>query len=120
MNIEEAHDLCISQPYATEDMPFGDDAIAFRVGGKIFALMMLMRNEQLSLKCAPELSEELRASHISIQPAWHLNKRHWIQIDLKGSDINKALVTQLIEHAHNLVLHKLNKYQLAELYKMKR
>lgn len=37
MTIEDARIYCLSKPHATEDMPFGDDYVTFRIGGKIFA-----------------------------------------------------------------------------------
>ena len=36
MNIEDIRNFALSLPYVTEDMPFGSDALALRIGGKIF------------------------------------------------------------------------------------
>lgn len=35
MEISEVREYCLSLPFATEDMPFGDDIVTLRVGGKI-------------------------------------------------------------------------------------
>ena len=39
MNVEELRDYCLSIKNATEDMPFEDELIVFRVFGKWFAVV---------------------------------------------------------------------------------
>jgi len=41
MNIEDLRKFCLSIKYATEDMPFGDEYLVFRVFGKWFAVIPL-------------------------------------------------------------------------------
>lgn len=41
MNIEEVRDYTLSLPGVTEDQPFGDDVITFRLEGKIFVCLWL-------------------------------------------------------------------------------
>ena len=41
MDLEEVCSFALSLPGATEDCPFGDEILVFRVGDKIFALMSL-------------------------------------------------------------------------------
>ena len=41
MNIEEVRDYTLSLPGVTEDQPFGDDIITFRLEGKIFVCLWL-------------------------------------------------------------------------------
>lgn len=36
MNIEEVRKYCLSLPDTEEAMPYGEDWVVFRVGGKIF------------------------------------------------------------------------------------
>ena len=36
MNIEEVREYCLSLPGTEEAMPYGEDWVVFRVGGKIF------------------------------------------------------------------------------------
>lgn len=36
MNIEEVRECCLSLPCTEEAMPYGEDWVVFRVGGKIF------------------------------------------------------------------------------------
>ena len=42
MNIESFRDFCMSLPNVTEDFPFDDTTLVFRVGGKIFAIVGLL------------------------------------------------------------------------------
>lgn len=41
MNAESIRDYCLSLPLATEDFPFDETTLAFRVLGKIFAMIDL-------------------------------------------------------------------------------
>ena len=43
MNIETFRDFCLTLPHTTEDMPFGEDFLVFRIANRIFALMNLNR-----------------------------------------------------------------------------
>ena len=55
MNLEELRDYCLSLPHVTEDMPFGEDFLVFRICNRIFALTNLERNPvSVNLKCNPE------------------------------------------------------------------
>lgn len=106
MNISEVREYCLSLPFATEDMPFGDDIVTLRVGGKIFAMLNLMDTSRVSLKCAPDYAEELRERYTAIRPAWHMNKRHWNDVGLGGA-VPSSLVSSLIRHSYNCVVRGL-------------
>ena len=41
MNLEELREYCLSLPYVTEDMPFGEDILVFRICNRIFVLTNL-------------------------------------------------------------------------------
>ena len=47
MNLEELRDYCLSLPQVTEDMPFGEDFLVFRICNRIFALT--------NLECEPKV-----------------------------------------------------------------
>ena len=75
MNIEEIRDYCLAKPVVTEGFPFGDTALVFKVGGKMFALLDLSEESRgISLKCDPELAIELREQHPEVTPAYRFNK----------------------------------------------
>jgi predicted DNA-binding protein (MmcQ/YjbR family) len=75
----------------------------FKIAGKIFAIAPL-DDEPLtvSVKCDPELAEQLREAYDSIVQGYHLNKRHWVTVTL-GQDAPDELVAQLVEDSHDLV-----------------
>ena len=51
MNIEQVRDFVLSLYGVTEDQPFGDDNITFRVEGKIFLCLWLANDEQGARGC---------------------------------------------------------------------
>ena len=108
MNIESVREYCLSLPHATEDFPFDETTLAFRIGGRIFAMIDLERTEWFVLKCNPDMAIELREKYAEIAPAWHMNKRHWNQINLFGY-LSEELICSLIRHSYSLVFGKLPK-----------
>ena len=106
MNIEEVREYCISLPDVTESFPFNDTALVFKAAGRIYAILDLSEDERgISLKCDPELAIELREQHPEITPAWHLNKKHWNGVSLKGNLSEKQL-KRWIRHSHSLIVNK--------------
>ena len=85
MNVESIREYCLSLPGVTEDFPFDESALAFRIYGKIFAMIDLDDTKWFVLKCEPERALQLREEHAEISAAWHMNKKHWNQIDLTGT-----------------------------------
>lgn len=116
MDIEAFREHCLTLPGVTEDFPFGEDALAFRVGLKIFALVMLSRHPaQANLKCEPERAMELRERYPQhVLPGYHMNKRHWNTVLLEGP-LTARQIGELVEHAHALVLASLSKGERARI-----
>lgn len=106
MTPEELKGHCLTMPGSSETFPFGPETSVFKVGGKIFALSALGSQElKVSVKCDPEVGEGLRATHETIVPGYHLNKRHWITVTL-GGDAVDAQVRDLIQDSYDLVKPK--------------
>ena len=82
MNIEEVRECVLSLYGVTEDQPFGDDNITFRLEGKIFLCLWLGCERQadagprFAIKLTPERNEALREAYAAVTPAWHWNKKH--------------------------------------------
>ena len=108
MNIEEFRDYCLLKPGVTEDMPFGENTLVFKVGGKMFALTDINSFASINLKCDPEKALELRDQYPFILPGYHMNKKHWNTVVLDGA-ISRNLLTELIDHSYNLVYSGLPK-----------
>jgi predicted DNA-binding protein (MmcQ/YjbR family) len=102
-------------PGAFEDRPFGPGVQVFKIAGRMFAILG-HRNGHLavSLKCDPFLSEVLRAEHACITPGYHLNKRHWITIEIDGS-LGDHEILGLVEHSYDRVRTRLTNAERAAL-----
>ncbi len=114
MNTEEFRDLCLSMPCVTEDTPFDESTVVFRLRGKIFACIPTDRPMTVVLKCDASLALELRDRYPSVEGAWHWNKKYWNQILLDGS-VPDELLGNLIRHAYNEVRNKLPQKQRLEI-----
>lgn len=116
MDVESVRAYCLSLPQATEDTPFDFNdyggIVAWRVLGRIFAMIDLDNTEWFVLKCDPDLAIDLRDRHAEVTPAWHMNKRHWNQVSLRGS-LADSLITSMIRHSYALVAAKLTRKALA-------
>jgi predicted DNA-binding protein (MmcQ/YjbR family) len=104
MTADELRTTCLALLGAVEEQPFRDPEITtFKVGGKIFAITRLDGEPlRVSLKCDPELAEQLRLTYPAITPGYHLNKRHWNTVMLDGS-LDDAMVSDMIEDSYALV-----------------
>ncbi|MDA8572251.1 MmcQ/YjbR family DNA-binding protein [Flavobacteriaceae bacterium] len=115
MTVEHIRMFCLDKPKATEEFPFDEDTLVFKVLGKIFALCPLEKWEQgrpsITLKCDPDYALELREKYDSIKPGFHANKRHWNTIHLKTNALSPKLVFELIAHSYDMVVKNMTKKQ---------
>ena len=104
MTAAELRRLCLKLSGAEETFPFGPETSVFKVGGKMFALAALQRRPlKVSVKCEPELGEQLRGSYDEIEPGYHLNKRHWLTVTC-GGVADDELVRELVSGSYDLVV----------------
>lgn len=108
MNIEYIREFCLALPHTTEDLPFDEDTLVFRIAGKIFALCGIENFSSINLKCDPERAVELRERYNGVQPGYHMNKTHWNTVHVQ-SDVPEQLILELIEHSYNIVRSSLPK-----------
>jgi predicted DNA-binding protein (MmcQ/YjbR family) len=114
MTRDEVFKHCLGLPSAVEDYPFGDEVAVFKVGGKLFAIVGLVGNPAVTLKCDPDLAVELRARYAAVRPGYHANKRHWNTVDLDGS-IDPDEVREMVDHSYGLVVASLTRAERARL-----
>jgi predicted DNA-binding protein (MmcQ/YjbR family) len=115
MDAAALRDCCLGHPGATEEFPFGPETSVFKVAGKLFAISALDRTPlEVSLKCEPELAEQLRAGYPAVRPGYHLNKRHWNTVTLDGS-LSDQHVRDLVEDSYDLVVSALPKRMREQL-----
>ncbi|HEY2801321.1 MAG TPA: MmcQ/YjbR family DNA-binding protein [Chthoniobacterales bacterium] len=109
MDLEDFREYCLTKTGASEETPFGPDALVFKVGGKLFALASL--NDvppRVNLKCDPELALDLRDRYEEVQPGYHMNKKHWNTVELSGG-VPAAELRRWIDHSYDLVAKSLPK-----------
>jgi len=93
----------------TEEFPFDETTLVFKVCGKVFALTGLKSPEfKVNLKCDPDRAVELRETYESITAGFHMNKKHWNTVSIDGSFSNE-LFMELIDHSYLLVIKGLPK-----------
>ena len=109
MNIEEVIQHCLSYPETEETVPFGPDALVYKVCGKMFALTAPDQfPSRVNLKCDPDEAMELRDQYEAVIPGYHMNKKHWNTVTLDGS-IPSALISKMIDNSYRLVVQSLKK-----------
>ena len=115
MDLEEIRQYCLQKKGTSEDFPFGEDTLVFRVKEKIFCLVNLEKIPTfVNLKCDPEKAVELRGEYSSVKPGYHMNKRHWNSVYLEGGFSDREL-KEWIDHSYSLVARGLKKSERIEL-----
>ena len=115
MNIEELRDYCMQKKGVTEEFPFDEETLVFKVLGKMFALSGLEHQPpKVNLKCDPERAIELREEYDGlIYGGYHMSKKHWNTI--KISRLSSSFIKELIDHSYDLVVAKMPKKQREKL-----
>ncbi len=115
MQTDFFREYCLQKPGVVEDMPFGEDHLVFKVGGKMFALVALDEvPASANLKCDPDRALELRDRYEEVRPGYHMNKKHWNTVVIDGG-IPDAEVRAMIDHSYDLVMRALPKKVAAAL-----
>ncbi len=116
MTARELMAACQALTGSVEERPFRDpDVTVFKVGGKIFAITRLEADPlRVSLKCEPDLAQQLRVTYPTITPGYHLNKRHWNTVVLDDS-LPRQMVLDMIEDSYDLVVASLPRARRAKV-----
>jgi len=102
-------------PGSEASFPFGPGVRVSKVGGKLFALVVIEAKPlRINLKCDPEFAIALREGNPSILPGYHMNKRHWNTLVLDGG-VEKSELLDLIRHSYALIVKKLTRKKQREL-----
>ena len=117
MNLESFRAWCLAKKGVTEEMPFGEETLVFKVMGKMFALTDITDFSSINLKCDPERAIELRERHEAIVPGYHMNKKHWNTVILDGS-LPEKLIRGLVDDSYDLVVSGLTKKQKSALERL--
>lgn len=118
MNIQDLFDFCLSKKGVTEHFPFDQDTLVFKVGGKMFCLTSLLSWENgtpsVNLKCDPEIAQELRVQFESVEPGYHMNKKHWNTVKINMEIPDKDICNMILD-SYCLILDSLPKKIKSEL-----
>jgi predicted DNA-binding protein (MmcQ/YjbR family) len=115
MNTEQLRKYCLAKKSVTEDFPFDDKILAFRIAKKIFLLTSYEKPLSMNLKADPELAIEFRKKFIGeVTPGYHMNKKHWNSVLLQGKIPVKDL-KMMIDHSYEQVLQSLTKKERDEV-----
>lgn len=112
MTHEELRKYCLRCHGAEETTPFGPEALVYKVMSKMFALLPFEpprdRPTTIALKCNPYIGQHLRESWPAVTAAYHMNKRHWIEVAMDGS-VPDDLVREWIDESYALVVKGLTR-----------
>lgn len=114
MNIESYRAYCLTKKGVTEEFPFNASTAVFKVMGKMFALLDIDDFDGINLKVDPEEGADLRDRYSFVEPAYHMNKRHWITVKVEGVVPDKLLLAWT-DKSYQLVVDGLTKSQKATL-----
>ena len=109
MDLNALKAYCMSKKGATENFPFDDVTLVFKVGSKMFGLTDISDPKlKISLKCDPLFALDLRREFSAIKPGWHLNKTHWNTVEIDGT-IPEESIFMMINLSYDLVFKGLKK-----------
>jgi len=97
-------EYCLSFENVYEDYPFDETWTVMRHGDsrKCFAFIFEREgNVWINLKCDPEWRDMWTRAHVSIVPAYHMNKTHWLSVILDGT-VPGDVVKELVETSYAL------------------
>ncbi len=98
------HEYLLAKPGAVLEYKESWNSMLYRVGGKIFAILLRDNQKRLlvNMKCEPMISMEFRENLKGVEAGWHMNKLHWISLVLKARAPEDA-VKELADMSYALV-----------------
>ncbi len=114
MDVLDYRNFCIALPGTTEEFPFDENTLVFKVMGKMFTACDVDDFESINVKCNPEKAVELRELYSAVNPGYHMNKKHWNTIVMDGT-ISDDIIEQWILDSYTLVVSGLTKKLKSEL-----
>ena len=102
MTLKNFQLYCETLPGSAADFPFDETALVYKLQGKMFALTGFHDFSYISLKCDPDYAAALREAYPAVTGGYHLNKRHWISVQLDGS-LSNDFIFNLLLNSYYLV-----------------
>jgi predicted DNA-binding protein (MmcQ/YjbR family) len=116
MTLDEFQKYCRSFEGVTEEFPFDETTLVYKVKGKMFTLADVESFESINVKCDPDEALVLREIYDSVTPGYHMNKNHWNTVALDGKITDKQL-KKWIRDSYDMVVKGLPKRIREELRK---
>ncbi len=112
MTIDEIKEYCKNKHKATEEFPFGDVPICYKLGGKIFAQIYLYEHDKkITLKCTADAGQFYRMVYPDkVVRGYHcppIQQPYWNTIYLDDFPDDELL--NMIDLAYDTVFAKLSK-----------
>lgn len=104
MNVDAIREFCLSFPGTTEKLQW-DDALCFKVSGKMFAVLGLDK-VRFTFKCSPERFTEL-VEREDIDPSPYLGRYKWVILHRLDA-VPWAELKDLIRESHGMVAAKVS------------
>ena len=99
-----AHRMALEMPFTEHCWPFGPEHDVFKVSGKIFMLTTTAHGRPVvNLKAEPQTALLNQQIYPSIEPGYHMNKKHWISV-YAGEEIDESLLASLIQASWDRVV----------------
>ncbi len=112
MTRRELIDHCLGFPGSYEDYPFDDPgaedawtAMRHSSNRRCFAFIYERGGLRVNLKCEPARADFLRGTYAGVKPAFHMNKEHWITVEI-DSDVPQSELFDMIERSRRLTAPK--------------
>jgi predicted DNA-binding protein (MmcQ/YjbR family) len=110
MNIEEVRNYCLQKKGVTEEFPFDEDTLVFKVAGKIFLITSLSAQPfACNLKMNAELVPQYRELYTSVAPGYHMNKKYWNTVNFADGNVPRKMLLWMIDHSYAEVVKGLPK-----------
>ncbi|MCL6293943.1 MmcQ/YjbR family DNA-binding protein [Jejuia spongiicola] len=119
MNIEQIREHCLSKKGTTEEFPFDEHTLVFKVLGKMFVIAPLNKWEKeeatITLKCNPNYTIELREEYESIYAGPYVSNKHWNTISIYKGELKPQFIIELIDHSYDMVVKGMTKKMRTQL-----
>ncbi len=109
MNIEDFRAYCLSFKDVEDRMAFDRapseydrNLLLFSVRDKWFCFVNIDVFDFCTIKCDPELSQELQDRYEGVRPGYHMNKTHWISVYF-DRDVPEGTIRELVKRSYELV-----------------
>jgi len=121
MNIEQLREYCLKKKAVTEEFPFDEHTLVFKVLGKIFVMAPLDKwdigEASITLKCDPDYTIELREQYESIYAGPYVSNKHWNTVAIYKSELQPQFILELIDHSYEMVVKGMTKKLRSQLEK---